>query len=63
MPSDEASWDVIVVGAGPAGSNAARTAAEAGARVLLLEKAELPRYKTCGGGLIGYSRRSLPPGF
>jgi len=51
------------VGAGPAGSSAARAAAEAGARVLLLEKSELPRYKTCGGGLIGYSRRSLPPGF
>jgi geranylgeranyl reductase family protein len=63
MPSDEASWDVVVVGAGPAGSSAARAAAESGARVLLLEKAELPRYKTCGGGLIGYSRRSLPPGF
>jgi len=63
MPSDEASWDVVVVGAGPAGSSAARGAAESGARVLLLEKAELPRYKTCGGGLIGYSRRSLPPGF
>jgi len=52
-----------VVGAGPAGSSAARAAAQSGARVLLLEKAELPRYKTCGGGLIGYSRRSLPPGF
>lgn len=51
------------MGAGPAGSSAARAAAAAGARVLLLEKAELPRYKTCGGGLIGYSRRSLPPGF
>jgi geranylgeranyl reductase family protein len=31
--------------------------------VLLLEKAELPRYKTCGGGLIGYSRRALPSDF
>jgi geranylgeranyl reductase family protein len=56
-------WDVAVVGAGPAGSSAARAAAEAGARVVLLEKAALPRYKTCGGGLIGYSRRALPPGF
>jgi geranylgeranyl reductase family protein len=63
MPPDEVPWDVVVVGAGPAGSSAARTAAEAGARVLLLDKAELPRYKTCGGGLIGYSRRALPAGF
>jgi geranylgeranyl reductase family protein len=31
--------------------------------VLLLEKAELPRYKTCGGGIIGPSRDALPPGF
>ena len=34
-----------------------------GRRVLLLEKAELPRYKTCGGGIIGPSRDALPPGF
>lgn len=60
---DDGDWDVVVVGAGPAGSAAARAAADSGLRVLLLEKAELPRYKTCGGGLIGYSRRSLPPGF
>ena len=64
MTTEKTAWDVVVVGAGPAGSSAARAAVEAGAeRVLLLEKAELPRYKTCGGGLIGYSRRSLPEGF
>lgn len=56
-------WDVAVVGAGPAGASAARAAAESGARVLLLEKAQLPRYKTCGGGLIGLSLAALPPGF
>ncbi|WP_312876684.1 geranylgeranyl reductase family protein [Streptomyces bohaiensis] len=56
-------WDVIVVGAGPAGSSAARAAAAAGRRTLLLEKAELPRYKTCGGGIIGPTRDALPPGF
>ncbi|WP_406141942.1 geranylgeranyl reductase family protein [Streptomyces sp. NBC_01089] len=60
---DQPVWDVVVVGAGPAGASAAYAAAVAGRRVLLLEKAELPRYKTCGGGIIGPSRDSLPPGF
>jgi geranylgeranyl reductase family protein len=48
-------WDVAVVGGGPAGLSAAYTAAQAGARTVVLEKAEHPRYKTCGGGLIGTS--------
>jgi len=52
-------WDVAVVGAGPAGAAAARTAALAGARTLLLERADLPRYKRCGGGLIGPSQQAL----
>jgi geranylgeranyl reductase family protein len=50
-----ARYEVVVVGAGPAGAAAARAAARAGARTLLLERAELPRYKTCGGGLVGIS--------
>ncbi|RNL73971.1 geranylgeranyl reductase family protein [Streptomyces sp. I6] len=60
---DQPVWDVVVVGAGPAGASAAYAAAVTGRRVLLLEKAELPRYKTCGGGIIGPSRDALPPGF
>jgi geranylgeranyl reductase family protein len=56
-------WDVAVVGAGPAGASAAHAAALAGARVVLLERATFPRYKTCGGGLIGLSREALPEGF
>src|SRR3954451_9919671 len=55
-------YDVAVVGAGPAGSSAARAAAEAGARVVVLDRAEFPRYKTCGGGLIGPSLAALPDG-
>jgi geranylgeranyl reductase family protein len=54
--SEVAEWDVAVVGAGPAGLAAASVAAAAGARTIVLERAEHPRYKTCGGGLIGASR-------
>ncbi len=43
--------DVIVVGAGPAGSTAARYCAQAGLKTLLIEKERLPRYKPCGGCL------------
>jgi geranylgeranyl reductase family protein len=52
-------WDVAVVGAGPAGAAAARAAAQAGARTLLLERAAIPRYKRCGGGLIGLSQQAI----
>lgn len=62
-PGEAQLWDVVVVGAGPAGASAAYAAAVAGRSVLLLEKARLPRYKTCGGGIIGPSRDALPPGF
>jgi geranylgeranyl reductase family protein len=41
----------IVVGAGPAGSTAARALALGGARVFLLERAGFPRNKPCGGGI------------
>ncbi|WP_089154084.1 geranylgeranyl reductase family protein [Micromonospora sp. NBS 11-29] len=48
-------WDLVVVGGGPAGLSAAYTAARAGVRTLVVERATHPRYKTCGGGLIGTS--------
>ncbi|HEX2819256.1 MAG TPA: geranylgeranyl reductase family protein [Streptosporangiaceae bacterium] len=50
-----AAWDVAVIGAGPAGLAAATACAAAGARTIILERARHPRYKTCGGGLIGAS--------
>ncbi|WP_165857999.1 geranylgeranyl reductase family protein [Corynebacterium alimapuense] len=43
--------DVLVVGAGPAGSAAAIYATQAGHDVLLVEAASFPRDKTCGDGL------------
>lgn len=41
-------YDVIVVGAGPAGSICARSLGMAGSRVLLIDKAQFPRDKACG---------------
>jgi geranylgeranyl reductase family protein len=57
-------FDVAVVGAGPAGASAARQLAARGARVVLLERERLPRYKTCGGGVVLRAARNadLPPG-
>src|SRR5919202_861523 len=53
-------FDVIVVGAGPAGSTTAYRLARAGARVLVLERARFPRDKPCGGGLTERALRQLP---
>lgn len=49
-------YDVIIAGAGPAGSTAAKRLADAGLSVLLAEKLAVPRYKSCSGVLI---RKSL----
>ena len=53
-------FDVLVVGAGPAGSTAAYRLAKAGASVLLADKARFPRDKPCGGGLTMRAVRQLP---
>lgn len=45
-------YDVIVVGAGPAGCTAAKVLAEKGYHVLIVEKFKIPRYKSCSGILI-----------
>jgi geranylgeranyl reductase family protein len=54
------SYDVIVVGAGPAGSTCAHRLASGGASVLLLDRARFPRDKPCGGGVTGRAARLLP---
>lgn len=46
-----ASADVVITGAGPAGSAAAHYLSHYGINTILLEKAEFPRDKTCGDGL------------
>ncbi|MEU9834260.1 geranylgeranyl reductase family protein [Streptosporangium sp. NPDC048047] len=51
--------DVIVVGAGPAGSTTAFHLARAGLEVLLLEKTTFPREKVCGDGLTPRAVKQL----
>jgi geranylgeranyl reductase family protein len=51
LASPPASTDVLVVGAGPAGSAAAAWAARAGRDVVLADAAVFPRDKACGDGL------------
>ena len=59
-PSDlPAQCDVIVVGAGPAGSAAALTLARAGFDVVLVDQQAFPRDKVCGDGLIPDAHHAL----
>jgi geranylgeranyl reductase family protein len=59
QPAASRDADVIVVGAGPAGSATAHHLARAGHDVLLLEKTSFPREKVCGDGLTPRAVRSL----
>ena len=51
--------DVVVVGGGPAGATAARGLAQRGMQTVLLERARLPRYKSCAGGVPVRTARAL----
>jgi geranylgeranyl reductase family protein len=52
--------EVVVVGAGPAGSILAYHLAKAGVDVVLLDKARFPRGKTCGGGINVRTQKQIP---
>lgn len=54
------SFDVAIIGGGPAGANAAFALARRGVAVVILEKEPLPRYKTCGGGVVRRAIQLLP---
>ncbi|MCX5673044.1 MAG: NAD(P)/FAD-dependent oxidoreductase, partial [Planctomycetota bacterium] len=53
-------YDVVVVGAGPAGSCAAKFLADAGAAVALLDAAKFPRRKPCAGWVNDKAVREFP---
>ena len=53
------SWEVIVVGAGPAGAVAARELARRGRRVLLVDRKSFPRDKVCGCCLSQHALEAL----
>ncbi|WP_153305383.1 FAD-dependent oxidoreductase, partial [Variovorax soli] len=53
-----ASCDVLVIGAGPAGSACAQVLARAGLDVLLCDRHAFPRDKVCGDGLIPDAHRA-----
>ena len=52
--------DVIIIGAGPAGSWLGFRLAQAGIESVILEKEQFPRYKACGGGLSQKTIEFLP---
>lgn len=53
-------FDVAIIGSGPSGAMAAYHLAKNGISVAIIEKEVLPRYKTCGGGLVHRGKVCLP---
>ncbi|MBD3187380.1 geranylgeranyl reductase family protein [Candidatus Bathyarchaeota archaeon] len=52
--------DILVIGAGPGGSIAARTTAASGLDVLLVDRHEFPRYKCCAAGVLWHNIEDFP---
>ena len=53
------SADIVIVGAGPAGTSAAIHAAKSGVSAIVIDKAHFPRDKCCGDGLTALALREL----
>lgn len=56
-------WDVLIVGAGPAGASAAKALTGSGLRTLMIEKARIPRYKMCSGIVFPSSWKFIDDNF
>jgi geranylgeranyl reductase family protein len=54
------SFDVAIIGSGPSGASAAFELSKSGISTVIIEKEILPRYKTCGGGLVFRGRKNMP---
>ena len=63
MESSSTDFDVIIVGAGPAGGMCAYELSKNQVSVLIIEKERLPRYKICAGGLTKKAYELLPKDF
>lgn len=61
MTLPEATHEVAIIGAGPAGATLAYELLQGGLKPLLIDKAVFPRVKICGGGLTIKALKFLPP--
>jgi geranylgeranyl reductase family protein len=61
MTLPAASWEVAIIGAGPAGATLAYELLQGGLKPLILDKAAFPRIKVCAGGLTIKTFKFLPP--
>lgn len=59
----ESRYDVVIVGAGPAGAAAAQAIRGHGLESVIIEKAKLPRYKMCSGIVFPSARKLIADGF
>lgn len=60
MDRDREEYDVVVIGAGPAGSSAARQLALGGLSTLVVDAQQFPRTKLCGNLISGFCQSLLP---
>src|SRR6185437_2819570 len=58
-PNDVLKYDVVIIGAGPAGCTCALALKDAGLKVALLDKQDFPRDKVCGDAIPGRAVKTL----